>query len=107
MEEYRLCALDDIPDGESRGFRHQEYAIIAVRQGEQVHLYHNSCPHLGLPLEWQPDNFLSSDKTLIQCYTHGALFTIDEGHCISGPCHGDSLLKITCRVENDQVLIQL
>jgi nitrite reductase/ring-hydroxylating ferredoxin subunit len=102
-----LCSLEDIPDGESRGFRYQEYAIIAVRQGQEVYLYNNSCPHLGVPLEWQPDQFLNADKTLIQCYTHGALFTIDEGVCISGPCHGDCLEKIPCHISNGQVVLSL
>ena len=104
-EEQYLCDLDDIPDGDSCGLRYKEHPFIAVRQGEQAYIYYNRCPHLGVPLEWQPDKFLNTDKTLIQCNTHGALFTIDEGLCVSGPCHGDNLMKIPCLVRNGQVFI--
>lgn len=102
---HRLCSISDIPDGESRGFEYQEMSLAAIRQGDKVYIYHNSCPHLGLPLEWQPDQFLNNDKSLIQCCTHGALFTIDEGLCISGPCHGASLTAVDCRIEDGEVFV--
>ena len=100
-----LCMLDDIPDGQSRSFTHQDMSLVAVRKANEVYVYHNSCPHLGLPLEWQADKFLNIDKTLIQCNTHGALFTIEEGLCVSGPCHGASLVSVPCKVENGAVLM--
>ena len=74
----------DAPGGE-------RVAVLAVRRGAQVFAYVNSCPHTGAPLDFQPGRFLSLDKTLIQCSTHGALFRIEDGFCLAGPCAGKSL----------------
>ena len=43
-------------------------------------------PSSGIELNWMPDQFLESGGDLIICSTHGALFKIDDGLCISGPC---------------------
>lgn len=102
-----LCRLNDLPDGDSRGFRIDNHSLLAVRRGEHVYVYRNDCPHRGIPLEWQPDRFLDYEKQFIQCATHGALFTIENGECVAGPCPGEMLESIPCRIENDQVLIDL
>lgn len=105
MSNQGLCRINDIPDGESKGFRYQEHQIIAVRQGHRIFLYHNRCPHLGIPLEWQVDQFLNHDRSLIQCNTHGALFEIDTGACISGPCGGEYLTPVKFIIDNDNIII--
>ena len=59
--ERTLCRLDEIPDGGARGFAAAPGGFIglfAVRRGERVFVYVNSCPHVGLPLEPLPDRFL-------------------------------------------------
>ncbi len=89
-----LCSIDDIPDNGSKGLSHKGVPLLAVRQGENVYLYRNQCPHLGLPLEWQANQFLTADKSLIQCSAHGALFEIESGYCISGPCQQQSLTPV-------------
>jgi nitrite reductase/ring-hydroxylating ferredoxin subunit len=100
-----LCHINAIRDGESKGFYHQALNIIAVRKQQSLFLYLNSCPHLGVPLEWQADQFLNNDKSLIQCNTHGALFEIDSGQCISGPCHGTHLQAIDFYIKEDKVFL--
>jgi nitrite reductase/ring-hydroxylating ferredoxin subunit len=101
-----LCHVNDIPDGESKGFYHQGHPVIAIRKQADLFLYYNRCPHLSVPLEWQEDQFLNQDKSLIQCSTHGALFEINTGRCISGPCLGASLQTIPFLIKNDLVFIQ-
>ncbi len=98
-----LCQQDDIPDGGAKGFMLQGTAIFAVRQFGAVYVYRNRCPHLGIELEWMPDQFLDSEGALIQCATHGALFTIDTGICVAGPCAGDALEAIPF-IEKDNAL---
>lgn len=68
--------------------------FFIIKSEHEFHAYHNKCPHLGIPLNWQPDDFLSIDEEHIQCSTHGALFTPNDGHCIVGPCSGQSLDKL-------------
>lgn len=101
-----LCRLEDITDQHSKGFDLGEQKVFVIRQRDQIHAYHNRCPHLGIALEWQPDKFLDVDGELIQCSTHGALFTIEEGLCVSGPCSGESLQPIVSEVIDGMVFIE-
>lgn len=99
----KLCFSSDIPDGESKGFQLADSNIFIVRQHGRLHCYVNACPHLGIPLEWKPDSFLDSEGELIQCSTHGALFVITSGECVSGPCLGKYLESINI-IERDNAV---
>ncbi len=105
-----LCRLDEIADGGSAGFTatvHGALArILVVRKGLDVYIYLNSCPHIHAPLDFVPGQFLNLDKTLISCSTHGALFQIVDGHCLSGPCVGKHLTKVACAVRGGAVWIE-
>ena len=101
-----LCRLQDIEDPGCREYTiriepEHEQAIFLVRQGEQVFGYINSCPHTLVALNWQPEVFLNLEKDYIQCGTHGALFRIEDGYCVRGPCSGASLLAIPVRISSD------
>ena len=55
----------------------------------------------------QPDQFLDPSNSLIQCATHGALFLIENGECVAGPCAGQSLTAIECREDTQGVWIDV
>ena len=40
---------------------------------------------------------MNKDNTLIQCSKHGALFRMEDGFCVEGPCEGESLKKLRCK----------
>ena len=109
MSETKLCLLEEIADGHSAGLTvHDTYgqmSVIAVRKGDTVHAYINSCPHIGAPLEMQPHQFLNVEKTHIQCSTHGALFNIHDGICVSGPCVDETLKPVKTTVREGVVYI--
>ncbi|MGA6098722.1 Rieske (2Fe-2S) protein [Stutzerimonas marianensis] len=90
----RLCAADELLEGHGKGFDVAGQRLFAVRKDGAIHLYENSCPHRGVPLEWLPDQFLDSSASLIQCATHGALFLIESGECVAGPCEGQRLKSL-------------
>lgn len=98
--EIMLCNLDDLEEQQAIELTIDERRLFAVRQDNQLHAYWNICPHLGIPLNWAPDKFLDLDNRLIQCSSHGALFHIDSGECIAGPCSGQSLQPVTLRRDN-------
>ncbi len=103
-----LCRLDDIPDGEARGFPPPPggfTGLFAVRRGETIHAYVNACPHLGLPLEPLPHRFLDGPRRHVVCCAHGARFRVEDGFCVSGPCAGDSLESVPIRIEDGAVLV--
>lgn len=102
----RLCAADELAEGQSRGFALAELQLLLVRREGQVYAYQNRCPHRGIPLEWQPDQFLDASNSLIQCATHGALFLIESGECVAGPCSGQSLKTLNCREDADGIWLQ-
>ena len=95
-----LISIDEIDEGNSKGIDYENVYLFAIKKNDQIHLYWNRCPHLGTPLEWQEDNFLDEDRELIKCSTHGALFNIDDGLCLIGPCKGKTLQKIPFIIDN-------
>jgi nitrite reductase/ring-hydroxylating ferredoxin subunit len=98
-----LCRLADLPDGGSKGFPAPPGGIIglfAVRRGDAIFVYVNSCPHIGTPLDWMPDRFLSVDGSRIVCATHGAEFRITDGECLRGPCFGERLEPVVVRIKD-------
>lgn len=92
----RLCDTTEVAEGQAKGFKLTAVSLLAVRQHGRLYLYENRCPHRGIPLEWLPDQFLDSSASLVQCATHGALFLIDTGECVAGPCAGQALRAIPC-----------
>lgn len=99
-----LCRVEDLPDGDSRGFDPLQAgrdSCIAVRQGERVFTYQNACPHVdGSPLAWRKDQYLNADKSHIVCSGHGALFDIHTGVCTFGPCVGKRLKTIENSIDS-------
>ncbi|HET9105894.1 MAG TPA: Rieske 2Fe-2S domain-containing protein, partial [Steroidobacteraceae bacterium] len=63
------------------------------------------CPHAGHPLDLRPHRFLTPDRVMILCSSHGALFEKDEGRCLAGPCAGEQLRAVPLEVIGDIVLI--
>ncbi len=100
-----LCKVSDLNEGSSLGFLSHKGPVFAVKRDDVIYVYKNECPHLGINLEFQEDQFLDMDGALIQCSTHGALFEIETGNCLSGPCQGDSLTPIEYKIENNAIVV--
>jgi nitrite reductase/ring-hydroxylating ferredoxin subunit len=98
MDTIFLCRLDELPDGDSRGFdpwREGQDSVLVVRHGEQVYGWRDSCPHHGgTPMAWRKDAYLNADRTRIVCAAHGAQFDIETGVCTLGPCLGQGLQPV-------------
>ena len=101
----RLCAVTELNDTGSKSFHNQRGHIFVVRKGEHIYAYENNCPHYGVNLEWQPDQFLDAEQRLIQCANHGAQFLIETGECIAGPCIGEYLTAVPCEVRDGVVYL--
>lgn len=101
-----LCESDDLAEGCAKGLEIGEQKLFLVRKYGQVFGYLNACPHLGIPLEWQADQFLDEEAELIHCSTHGALFTIEDGLCVAGPCVNRSLETIAINEAQGQITWQ-
>lgn len=107
----QLCSLAELPEGSSRSFsiptENGYQDIFLVCKKGRVSAYLNRCPHTGAPLDWVPDQFLDLDGNLIQCATHDALFRIEDGACVAGPCAGKSLTPVQLEIRGDDVYVLL
>lgn len=102
-----LCHVEEIAEEQCKGFALADYEqVFVLRKDGQLFAYENRCPHLGIPLEMLPDQFLDMEKSFIQCSTHGALFEIDSGLCVAGPCKGASLQKQAFEVIDGRIHIK-
>ncbi len=103
-----LCQLDEIPDGEARGFTLDadgtRTEVFVVRKGAEAFGYINSCPHAQWPLEFIDNQFMTLDKRHIQCVNHGAWFEIETGLCLGGPCAGSSLEPYPVQLDGGWVI---
>lgn len=104
-----VCDLDQIPDLGGReaifGTGKEPFRLLLLRRGEQVWGYHNSCPHFSLPLNFEPQHFITQDGELIMCAHHTAFFKFDDGMCVDGPCAGSALLSIPIYIANGSVFV--
>jgi nitrite reductase/ring-hydroxylating ferredoxin subunit len=100
-----LCLLADIPNQSAIEVHWQDDSIVLIRFGEEVFGYLNICPHAGRPLNWAPNKFLLMQGQLV-CAAHGAAFKPESGECIGGPCRGQSLQKVSLRIEDGKVLAE-
>lgn len=90
-----LGPLEAIPDGTARGFvlqfKDRRFHGFVIRDGPSAHGFVDRCPHAGLPLAQELDQYLSSGGDYVMCSWHGALFDKSSGACVGGPCHGQHL----------------
>jgi nitrite reductase/ring-hydroxylating ferredoxin subunit len=79
------------------------YEVILVMRGGVAHGYRNSCPHVGVGLDWG-DGQCKSGENELRCALHGAVFLADSGECVGGPCYGEFLQRVDVRVEDGKVV---
>lgn len=91
----RLGPLAMIVPGRARNIvvqmRAGRFHGFIVRRDDAVFGYVDRCPHAGVPLAQVLDDYLTPGGDHIACSWHGALFTIDDGLCVGGPCIGQRL----------------
>lgn len=106
MTEKIICSTKEIPEGGSRGITIDRVNLLLVKKYGTCYLYHNRCPHTGVPLDWEEHQFLDHDGAYIRCANHGALFTLETGECVAGPCRGDALLALAFTERHGNIIIE-
>lgn len=103
----KSCTITTTPSAAAGHATTSLLDLFMVRMDDRIYAYENHCPHTGSPLDWMPDQFLDIDKQFIQCATHHALFRIEDGFCIQGPCSGAYLRSLKVIQEGDQLFLNL
>lgn len=104
-EGTRICALSEVPDGNTLCLDLDGYPILVVRLGDDVRAYVNACPHQYLPLDHKGDRLISADKTILRCTNHAAGFSVTTGEGVEGLGIGECLDRIPVAVEGHSILV--
>ena len=108
-QEKKIASVDEISDPGSKGLNidldDKKLELFIVKKDSQISIYENSCPHTLGPLDWMPDQFLDLDNKYIQCANHGALFEINSGLCIYGPCKNQNLKRLPFEIKDNQIYL--
>jgi nitrite reductase/ring-hydroxylating ferredoxin subunit len=78
---------------------------FVVRRGSGFYAYQNLCRHLPVTLDLNDNSFFNHDKTLLQCQMHGALYEMESGLCVGGPCEGARLRPLPLQETDSQLVI--
>jgi len=111
---YAICGMNDIPSQKARGFQlmrveddgtKRPWSILVVRWGRQVFGYVNKCPHDGVNLDWERNQFFDPNGIRLMCGKHGALFELGTGQCLEGPCKGRSLTPVALTILDGDICV--
>ena len=104
-----LCSIDDIENNTAKelSFRsgNDLYDIFIQNHDGNIYAYVNVCPHAGTPLNMEEGRFMEKSGKYLMCHTHGALFQLDDGLCVAGPCNGAKLQAVAVKVEKGLILV--
>ncbi len=93
-----LCDSETLIDGEFVELQAEadgrRMFLIGTRYQGQARVWLNVCPHQGRPLNWAPNQFLKDAEGQLVCAAHGAVFELEQGACVSGPCQKAALTAL-------------
>ena len=99
--------MSELDDGEGKpialSVEDRELTLLLVRKGPQVFAYSDRCPHMGISLLWGRKLLVTPDGSCLRCANHDALFRIQDGVCVAGPCINERLEAVVTRVVDGQV----
>jgi len=111
---YAICSMSDIPSQKARGFQlaivdengeEKPWSIVVVRWGRQVFGYLNKCPHDGVNLDWERNQFFDPNGIRLMCGKHGATFELGTGNCVEGPCKGRALTPVRLEIIENEICV--
>lgn len=105
-----VCTRSDLAATGARGFAFGNgdwplRGFVVQSTTGAIRAWVNRCPHAGHRLELREHDFLTVDRQLIQCRSHGALFDPLDGRCVAGPCAGRKLSEIRVQIHGEEIRI--
>jgi nitrite reductase/ring-hydroxylating ferredoxin subunit len=89
-----------------RDARGMPRSAIVVRDpwSGELRAWANLCKHLPIPLDGGSGRVIAADGKHLVCGTHGAVYRVDHGYCVEGPCIGIRLDPLTLEEDDEGVL---
>ncbi len=78
---------------------------VVIKKGNHYFAYENRCCHLPVTLDLLDNDFLNEEGDAIQCHMHGAVYEMETGHCIAGPCLDAFLNKLQVIEEGEYLCV--
>ncbi len=110
-----ICAADSIERSGAKAFslsrvneagEARPFSIVVARTHAADYFgYVNACPHQGIWLNIGEGNFFTRDRAFLKCGRHGAVFEIDTGLCVDGPCKDKSLEPLALAIVDGDVCV--
>ncbi len=102
VESYwiRVATVSEIPESNVFPVRVANHDLILYRQGEHISCYHNSCSHLGFPLDKS-----QVKKGIITCASHGFEYDLKTGNCLT--VVDISLRSYPVNIKGDKVYVKV
>ena len=105
----KICDLGELSELAAKEFTLEPCSgmkdAFLIYVNQKYYAYLNQCPHTGVNLNWQPEQFFSVDGGYLQCSMHGALFETTTGKCILGPCRGQNLKPVEITIEGGAIYL--
>lgn len=80
---------------------------FVVKKNGRYFAYHNLCKHLPVTLDLHDGAFFTHDKAHLQCHMHGAMYEMETGFCVAGPCQGTRLNILPLVEEETQIVVTI
>ncbi|UOO89263.1 Rieske 2Fe-2S domain-containing protein [Vitreoscilla massiliensis] len=84
---------------------HKEISVVIIQKDQRYYAYENVCPHFSVQLDYKEGQFSLYQNQVIMCAHHSALFDIETGVCIDGPCKGKQLQVIEIEHKNAKIFL--
>lgn len=97
VEGTLLVTLERIDDGTRR-------EVILTRRNGDVLAYENRCQHWRDVRLDKGDGARTRDGEIV-CAKHGAIFAVESGECVHGPCMGAALAPVSVSVAGGEVTL--
>ena len=100
-EYYRVCGLDDVPEGGMLASEVEDYEIVLIKADGKVYALEDRCSHEDFPL-----CLGNVEGKKITCAKHGAEFDIETGGVLKAP----ALVPVKTypvKVEDGEVFVEL
>ena len=99
----RICALDDLVDGEGRRFDVEGHRLAVVRIDDAVYVIGDRCTHQDFSLS---EGEVDADTCHLECWKHGSSFSLVTGAPDALPATRP-VPVYAARVEDGRVLVEL
>ncbi len=101
MSDERLCAVDELSDGEARRFDVAGHRIALIRLSEGFRAVGDRCTHADISLA---EGEVFGDECMIECWKHGSRFSLETGRPDTLPAT-QPVPVYEVRIDGDDVVV--